>query len=397
MPTYTLTNLQASINSLTPHIEERAFKYSMYAGALPSRVTVYSDMQGYNTRKVSEYFRTRRATKLSEGVAYGEATAKRGRTYEVTPSEWGDSFPISERRITTDLENIVGDVVEFLGDSLAMRKEKEMWKLLISLANSGNTLSQSSNDYSIGYTVGMQQEFVKRAFTNEQVFTLLHPFQTKPVLKELVDLSKNADNVTRSAVRSWLIGGSGNLEVAEAPSMPRKVVYKLNISATSGTFKLRAGENADGVEQITANITVSTTPATMVTNIQNALNALSLGTWAVSGSANNNLTVTPPATLYVDAEDELQIPRLADGTLDAALTGGTVTIQERSATALSPMFTRSALVLDVRTPCELTSEVDLQKRVLLTYGREVYGVSRWRDERIYFLETKADSEFAVGS
>lgn len=388
----TFSNLVAVLPSLTPWIEESAYRFAMYNSVLPARVSVYSDMQGYNTRRVSEYIRNRRAQQLSEAVAIPDTVARRLNIAEVSPQEWGDSYPVSERRVTTDLENVLADIISFLGDSLAMRKEKVLMRTLLSGKTAANTINVSGN-YTLNEPIALQQEFMKRAFTRDDTFHLIHPFQALPIKKELIDLTRPADNVTRASINRWLMGGGQGTEMVETPTLPRKITYRLVITATSGTFKLRAGELNNGAEAITANITVSTTASTMVTNIKTALDALGIGTWTVSGTALTDITVESP--IYVDAEDELQIALKPDGTPDTALTGGTVVIQEKSARCAAPFYSRDAIILDLRQPFRYRFEENIKERVLQNYATEVFGAALWRKDRLFFVETNATSPLAV--
>jgi len=59
------------------------------------------------------------------------------------------------------------------------------------------------------------------------------------------------------------------------------------------------------------------------------------------------------------------------------------------------MFTRDALVYDIRQPVQAFSELEHQGRTMEISAYEKYGVGHWRDERGLFIETKANSPLSV--
>lgn len=400
------SQVSSVLNGLTPHIEERALRYALHRGVMPQRVLLMTDMSGWNVRKVSEYIRPRNAVKLDEGVAIPDALAIRKRLAEISPYEWGDSYPVSERRYSTDLEPILTDVIRFLGESLAVRREKLLQQAVFALATSANTISQTSNVYDLAYQTPLQVEFEKNGLADDgQLWHVIHPYQSIGVKNELIKLTNAANPTFRDAmINSWRVGGFGNLDVASTSFLPRRMVYKISVtgSAPAGTFKLRAGEiAASGLESVTGDITINTTHATMLSNILAALNALTHGTWTGSSTALDNITITAPTGYYVDVLDELRLPLDADGDPDTSgLTGypatTNVTIVEKvGATAKAPMFFRSVVAWDVRKPVTFESEWHGKYRVAENYISETYGVAPWRSDRVLFVETKCESPFAA--
>jgi hypothetical protein len=396
------------LNDLTPHIEEAAVRYSLYSTVMSARVRTLTDMAGsWNTRKVSEYLRPNRATKLSEGTLIPDSTIYRARLNSVSPDEWGASYPISKRRMGTDLEDIVSEVVTTLGQSLGLRREKKLFQTANGMADSTNTYNQVANTYSMSYQIALQQEFAKRGLAGSgELFHVIHPYQAIGVKEALVDLSKAAPVKFRDElIQSWNVGGFGGLNVAESALLPRRVIYKMDFGGTTpGTFKLRIGESpTDGTELITGDITFNATEATLATNMETALNLLGVGTWDVTGADSTDMTVTPPATWFVDAEDELRVPVTSDNNgvkvYDSALTGGALSypvISERvGSTVRSPMFFREALLLDIRDPFTYRTYMDEKYRVLQSFAYETYATSDWRPEYILFVTTKCESPFAV--
>lgn len=398
------------LNTLTPHIEERAVRYSMYTAIMAGRVRVANDMPGsWNERKVSEYLRPGRAKKLSESTVIPDSKIYRARLNSASPDEWGDSYPVSDRRVGTDLEPILSELIMTLGQSLSMRREKQIFKTLLAMSDSSNTYDKSSVVYDMSFQIAMQQEFNKKGlYGTGELFHVFHPFQELPVQQALIDLSKPANlRYREEKIASWNIGGFGNLNTASSPLLPRRMVYKLSMNgASGGTFKLRAGEYPDGTEAITGDITYSATHATLLSNILAALNALSpsLGTWTGASASVSDITITAPSAFYVDAEDELRVPVTSDDNgvkayPGSALTGGSTVyplIWERvGATAIAPMFFRDSVLLDIRTPFTLVTELRRKYRTIENYAHETYAVSDWRPDYVLFIKTKAESPFAV--
>ncbi len=389
----TLADVLDSVKQLTPHIEESAFKYSMSRSAYAPTVMAMTDMAGWNARKVSEYLRPNRASQLSELTVVPDQVVKRIRKASVEPLEWGSKYIISDRRATTDLESVVADTIQFLGDNLMMRREKEIAKEILTFQSASNTLGSSSTAFDVAQPIAVQQEFISKSWTGEQLTMIVHPYQTLGVRQDLVDLTTASDSGTRSQVNSWLLGGQGNLQMVESPLIPRYVTYKLSFAGfTSGTFKLRIKE------QTTGDITYSATHATLATNIQTALNALSgLGTFTVTSASLTDITVTPATTLFVDLEDMLENPTGDDGAYLylTTITGTSpvLTIREKSAWVYSPVYTRDSIIWDIRKPFTLDSWIDYELRGIVNQATEVYGVEGWRSERIYFVQTDATSPF----
>lgn len=391
----TVQQILAAGDDLVPWIESRAFMYAMHNFVMAPRVLTVSDLPGsWNIRKVSEYSRVRMAQALSEGVAIGDNKVNRKRTQTIEPSEWGDRYPVTNRRSGTDPEPILADIVQFLGYSLGRRKEYELFNLIPSFE--AGSLGSSSSAYSMDLSISMQALFAARGF-NGQLFHVIHPYQALDVKKDLIDLSKPASEEFRSRfIRSWDFGGFGGLNITEATLLPRKVKHRLlfNGVPTGGTFRLSV------IDLTTASITFSGTPATLAGNIQTALNALGIGTFAVAdgGGGITDIEVTPPATLYLDHENELRIAVDADGDSYTALTGGTnptLTIQEISASARAPFFERESIIHDARQGVQIYREWFPSTRTLDIGGTEVYGVGMWRPERAGYIESDATSPVAV--
>ncbi len=402
---------------LIPHIEERAFRWTMRNYAMAQRVTVYTDMTGFNNRKISEYIPIRRAQSLDEDTAIPNHIFNRVRESSIAPDEVGERYRISDRRWQTDLENVIGDAIQFLGKAIGDKKEAD----LISTANSSfklGTIGSASTDFTIDLPISGQFVFQQNAI-RDQIYLVVHPFQVKNVITDLADFH-GADagvnmNFRERSLQGFNIPVFNGLNIAVSEFLPRKVVYKVSVFGTGGTFRLEIGtDQEDGVD-ITAAISAAASGDTVATNIASALNGLtgqSGWTAVATGDDPERITVTAPD--YVDAESQLRVAiDTSDPTLPSrksaydlvtSLSGAPtdnngdslgVTVNEISADCKALMFTRDALVYDIRQPVTAFQELVNQGRTLEISAYEKYGVGHWRDERGLFIQTVATSPLAV--
>ncbi len=105
-----------------PHVEMGALRWSQRKFVMLPRVTNLGDMTGWNVRKISEYLKFRSAQTLAEDTEIPNTTLARARKAEIEPKEIGDRYRISDRRVSTDIENIIGDVIEALGTTIGEKK-----------------------------------------------------------------------------------------------------------------------------------------------------------------------------------------------------------------------------------------------------------------------------------
>lgn len=378
---------------LVPWIEESAFQYAMHRFTMANRVLTLSDMPGsWNVRKVSEYSKQRMAQELDENTQIPEAIMVRKRKSTIEPLEWGDRYPVTNRRTGTDPEPVLRDTVSALGYSLGRRKEKQLFDAALN-SFTGGTLGSTSSAYSLDLAIAAQAVFASRALEGE-LFHVIHPFQELAVMKELIDLSNPAVPEFRNRfIRSWDFGGFGGLNIAVATLLPRKVLHRLVFAGiTSGNFKLQWNSG----DQITANIAYNSTPATLASNIQTALNAVSGSSgWVVTAPTSNVNNIQVQAPYYLDAENELTFGKTAEDVFDETFDAGTLTIQEVSAVARSLIFEREALIHDARQGVKVEREWKPSYRTLDIMGYEVYGVGGWRPERGMFIDSDCTSPVAV--
>lgn len=390
------TNVQdilAAGEDLIPWIEERALRFAMHRFVMASRVTVFNDMSGWETRKISNYLDNRGAQTLSEGVAIPTNQINRKRYTTIDPAEYGDRYPITDRRFNTDTENILADTVEFLGYSLGRTREINL--LGVGSSFTGGSLGASGSAYTMDLPVQAQSHFEAQAF-NGQLYHVIHPYQELDVLTHLIDLSKAAVTSFREDfIRQYTFGGFGGLNIVVSSLLPRNVSQRMVFTEVGGggTFKLEVGDG-----NVTGDITFSATPATLATNIKTALDALSLGTWTVAdgGGGLPDIDVTPPTTLFYNEGFELRKALDIDGNWDEALTGTvTLAFQERSAFCNAPFYERQAIALDIRQPVRVYMDWDDATRTLDIGAYETYGHKAWRVERGMNIVSDATAPTAI--
>lgn len=402
-----------------PHIELVATKWIARNYVMPSRVTVWTDMADgdWNVRKWSEYLPPRQAQDLAENTPIPTTELKRARAGSIEPYEVGDRYPISNRRANTDIENIVADSVRALGQAIGDRWERD----LINAANSsfiGGSYGSSTAELTTDHMIDAQFEFgVKNGARNLGIFhQVYHPYAVKPVMKSLVKWDEAGVNLAlrERAISEWTLPTlGGRSDIATSEFIKRNVAWRIKVDGTGGTFRLEIAGQTTGA------ITVSATPATMATNIQTALNALTgLGTFvvAVGGLGTNlDIDVTSPATLFVDADQELKVAinpssptaegfkpsyDLVTGTTgalgtDLAGEDRGVAIEERDAYARNLGFYRPALALDIRQFPRAFFETTNQGRTAEYSLYSVQGIDYYRPTLGAFILSKAVSAQAI--
>lgn len=423
---------------LIPHIEELALRYVIRNYVMAQRVSLFTDMNDWNVRKISEYLPARRAGELSEDTDIPDTNLLRARKATIEPKEVGDRYRISNRRATTDIENIVADTVAAIGKGIGDKVEVDLYDAALSTFR-GGALGSTAVDYSISLMVSAATLFRQRA-RNGQLFHVIHPFQALPVMQSLIDYAGAQTNMAyrdsaatrlqNSNLREFDLPTFGNVNLAIGEFLPRKVIHKIAVYGTGGTFRLQLGNGSVVGENITAAITVSAVAATMASNIKTALDTIlaagsyysGSGTFTVTGAAIDDLTITPPTDLYLDDENQLRVAVKYD--TDATLSGGFIeanlqksaydlvtgitptltdadgedlglALWERSAVCKSLMWQRGALILDIRQPVNSFFELTKQGRTAEYSGTMVYGAGKWSPEQGMTILTKANSPLSV--
>lgn len=385
-----------SDQSLVPWIEERAFRFSMHRFVMAQRVQVFTDMTGWNVRKVSNYLRPKGAHLLEEGEEIPASRLERKRLAEIEPTEWGDRYPITNRRSSTDPEAVLSDTVEFLGYQMGRKREQLLFQAALEAAELSGLKFVVEDEYTLDLPVELQTYFEANAF-NGQIYHVIHPYQERAVKLELLNLSNPAVPEFRNRfIRQWSYGGFGGLNIAVSSMVPRKVKKRLVLTGAEvgDTFRLRFGlEDTDEIKIVEDS--GSPDVAQLVADIKSALEALdSVGDATVTVTNDDGLdSILIEVDKYVDEEMQLTVG-YEDGS-EAVDVSGVFRIEEVSGKARAPFLQPQAVVYDIRQRLTVYQEWKPAYRTLDIGGYEVYGVGPWNYERSAYIETEATSPFAV--
>ncbi len=395
-----------------PNIQESAVKYVFQKFVMASRVRVMTDLQGdWNARKISEYMPSRPAQELAEDTAIPDTQLLRAKLNEISPRVTGDRYRITERRSGTDPEPIIQDSVEALSYAVGSQVE-------VDLMNAGRsafrkTAGSLASELSMITLNKLAVRFRQvRGADASQLYHVLHPYQVEPIMEKLLTFTEAQggaaalENAVSGAVTAFNLPVLGN--IALAPLLPRRVVIGLKIYGTGGTFRLQVGNGYVVGENITSAITVTGTIATDIAAIEAALEALTFdgnGGWTVAGTLYSDITITPPASLFLPDPDQLRPAVKYDedlhidgGSFDSnhqksgydLITGVTgspedelgnalgFTIHEKSATEEGLSFYRDALIYDVRKAPRPFFEVTMQGRTAEYSLSHTYAAAGWR-------------------
>lgn len=403
---------------LIPHIEERAFRVLFRRFVMAQRSTVLTDMSGWNIRKWSTYLHSARAQELSEVTDIPENKIARTRHHQISIKEIGDRYILSDRRISTDLENIIAEVIRYMGYSLGTKVESDLYTKAMN-SFTGGTLGDGTGTFSIAQLVQAQMEMEKQNLDRDMWYVVIHPYQALAVLEDLATFSgasagRDTSGWRDASLQGLTVPAFGNINIVRGSLLPRNgMVWQYRNYGTGGTIRLEIGTNHVVGTDITAAITVSGTATTMASNIQTALNNLSgQSGWSVDGSGGNaDIVITAPATSYFDAESELRIAIDQDNPtppgykssydLVTGLSGAPTdpngdslggVVYEKSGKAKALFFNRRALVFDIRQGMQSFVDNKLYQGRAVEYAMNMkYGVERLQEEYGMFIYTDATS------
>ena len=414
--------LIANNSALLPHIEERALEISHHQTVMLQNMLTLPAMTGWAERATSAYLNTGVATELSENTAIPISSLYRHRLSSVTPKEWGSAQELTDRRISSDPENILATVINSLGLSLRRRIEQNAFeasnKFVFNYGASNSKLSLATL-----LAITSQANHVATAPGN--LLFVVHPYQVYSMLEELISISSSVTDKAQEgrAVLSNLselpnmsntplrIPNVGYLTISH--NLPRRLVVAMKVHGTGGTFRLQVGEGRDVVPASSPvagfpySVTIPIAADATIVVVKAALDALNRGAWTVALNASSLVyTITYPPGLYLHDLYQIQVPvdiSAADNvTLDSPaplsyiqkskydkITGtsthtnppkdidGTalgVSFEEVSASAKMLAYKPRALAFDPRTAANLVSETKLDDRVLRYAYYQTFGI-----------------------
>lgn len=113
----------ALVTSLIPDIREGALMYAQYSFVAPRLVKTFTDQSGFTKRVNSIYRETGITDNLGELQDLTATEFDREALASLTPKEIGKQFVITDRRVETDLENVLGDAAIDIGYTVGKKVE----------------------------------------------------------------------------------------------------------------------------------------------------------------------------------------------------------------------------------------------------------------------------------
>src|SRR5690606_34329557 len=115
-------------------------------------------------------------------------------------------------RMNTDPEDVLRDTIEFLGYSLGVNKEQLLMAEAVQTDPGILRLNESGSNFDISFPIELQHEFQKRVGGqegNRPLWCVIHPFQAREVMKELVEFggAQAALNYRERAIAGWTVPG----------------------------------------------------------------------------------------------------------------------------------------------------------------------------------------------
>ena len=416
MTNITLDYLIANNSRLLPHIEERAVRISHQQTVMLQNSLQLPIIPGWAERATSAYSGISSAMELSENTDIPKANMYRARIASSKPKEWGLAYELTDRRISSDSENVVADVINALGVGLRRRIEASFFSAAAtSFANKYNeNRNFLSSRISFDTLLRLATEANHISPSAGDILFVAHPYQLFGMYQDLIAMGTNANTMTQQgqAALSNLTQMPNLSNVALAipniglvtisHNMPRRLQVNLRIHGAAGTFRLSVGDKTTG------DITVASLTAA---GIKTALDALAIGTWTITGTnTGTGFVINYPPDLFLP--DYAQIRPATDTstadnvTLDSNIPVGYIqkskydkvsgtdpystgapkdingedlgfVLQEANGVARLLAYRRNALAFDARTAPKLTAELLKDERVIRYAYYQTFNATGW--------------------
>jgi len=375
----------ALITTLLDPIREGALMYAQNTFVAPRLVKTFTDRQGFQSRINSIYRETTVTDNLAESADLSTIEFDREALASLTPKEVGKQFVITDRRVETDIENVLGDAAIDIGYTVGKKVEVDT---LAEFANlSGGRVGADGTDASMDNIYEARSVLEANAVPGPYV-VVLHSYQWLPIFKAFANLGNAAPlDIRNEAQRNYFITNVADMTFVVSPLVPygstTNEVQTATVGGTptGGTFTL--GYRG----AVTAAIAYNAAAATVQAALE-ALRTIGTGNVTVSGSAGGPYTITFVGALA--GVNAVLIKRVNN-----SLTGGTtpdVTIAQTTAGvgyATGAIFNRDAIALDLRRPMRLEPQRDASFRRSEINTTMVYAVGQWRTEWGIQIRTKA--------
>lgn len=375
----------ALITSLLDPIRMGALMYAQNTFVAPRLVKTFTDRQGFQSRINSIYREAGVTDNLAENQDLTNVEFDREALASLTPKEVGKQFIITDRRIETDYENVLGDAAMDIGYTIGKKVEVDT---LAQFANlQGGMVGAVGTDASMDNLYEARAVLEANAVPGPYV-AVLHSYQWLPIFKTFVNMGNAAPlDIRNEAQRNYFITQIADMTIVVSPLVPygstTNEVQTATVSGTptGGTFAL----TFKGAT--TAALAYNAAAATVQAALE-ALRTIGTGNVTATGSAGGPYTIT-----FVGALAGANAPLITLS--NNLLTGGTapsVGIVQTTAGvgyATGALFNREALALDLRRPLRTEPMRDPSFRRTEINATMVYAVGTWRSDWGIQIKTKA--------
>lgn len=373
------------VSALLPTIWEAALDYAQHSFVMPSLVTQFTNMSGMVARNVSEYVETGVTDNLGELVDLTPTEYDRNSLTSLTPKEIGKQYYITDRRVESDVENVMVDAALDLGYTIGRKVETDLLSTFASFT--GGTFGANGSDFSMAHLYN-GRAVLEAAAVPGPYYAVIHPYQYLDIFNSFTALASPAPLDIRNEVqRSYYVTQVGDMRLIVSSLVPITAVQNEIQTIThedgvdGGTFTLEfAG-------QITSALAWNISAA----NLELALEALvNIGTdnVTVTGSAGGPYTITFTGALAgVNVPTLVAVSSLTDG---GVAEGTTVAVTQHGINyARGGIFTRDAIAWDLRRGFRIEPDRDPSARATELNATMIYAAAVWRAARGVQLRSDA--------
>jgi len=360
----------ALISDVLPDIWEAALFYAQHAFVMPSVVRTFTDQTGFVPRKNTLYIETGVEDNLAETADLTTVPFDRDLRSTLTPKEIGKQFIITDRRVESDLEDVMADAALDIGYTIGKQLETD---LLARFTSFELTQGLATTDMSTGALMEARALLEANAVPGPYT-AVIHTYQYLDIFSDFTALATPAPlDIRNTAVRNYYVTQYADLRIIVSSLLARTVINEVQSITTAGssagTFTLTFNGQTTGAIAFDAANTV----------IQTALEALSninVGDVTVASATE------PWIATFAGQYAGRNVPEM---TIDGGgLTGGTpavTTTTQGSASSTAGVFGRDAQALDMRRGLRIEPDRDPSQRWTELNATMVYAEGGWRPER----------------
>jgi hypothetical protein len=363
-------SVYSQISDLIPLIWQGALDYAKHSFVATQYVTVYTDLSGMVTRNVTEYHETGVTDNLGETADLSTARTifDRSLLATLTPKEIGKQVLLTDRRIESDLENVMVDAARAIGYEMGRKIEQDVLNNFTNFM--GGQVGATGSAFDVTKIFEARAVMEANAHPGPYV-AVIHPYQYLDIYSDLTNLTKAAPlDVRNQAMQSYYVTRLADVDIVVSSLTPytgsTNEVQTITVggSASGGTYTLTFRGWTTSALAHDANDAA----------VEAALEALpSIGSGNVSVSS-----------LAITFEGDLAGQNVPMIIVDDNVTGDTVTIAGTTAGAgyaTGGFFTQDAIALDIRRGLRIEPERDASARATELNASAIYASGLWRGYR----------------